>query len=82
MLSIFLAFCEVAGHNFINRSGTNNFETYEIATTDTRRRGHKLHRLRELLVLTTACGCAGTHSGGRRELWFWLFFVGFWGRMV
>jgi len=30
----FLAFYDKAGYNFISRSGTNNFDAYEIATTD------------------------------------------------
>jgi len=31
---IFLAFYDKAGHNFIGIGGTNNFDAYEIATTD------------------------------------------------
>ncbi len=38
MLNFVIAFYEVAGDNFVDISGTGNFETYEIATTD-------LHRL-------------------------------------
>ena len=34
----------------------------------------------DFLVLTPACGCAGVHPGGRRELWvgnfiFFIFFL-------
>jgi len=45
MLSLFLAFGDMAGDNFVDRSGTGNFDTYKIATTDTRLRGHKFNRL-------------------------------------
>ena len=27
----------------------------------------------DLLFLTPACGCAGVHPGGKRELRFWVF---------
>ena len=45
MLSIFLAFCDMAGDNFVGRSGSGNIDAYEIATKDIRLYGQKLQGL-------------------------------------
>jgi len=39
----------------LGRSGANNFDTYEIATTDTRLRGHKLQRLSGFISFDGKC---------------------------